>query len=93
MKRAIVDYKKLTPEILDLLIAKYPDGYNDKDIISFRNAKNELIEAVEVRTDEVIYLVKVSSKLVSHMEQYMDDDSDNLSDSMPASQDEVALEE
>jgi hypothetical protein len=30
------------------LVDKFPDGYDDSNIISFRNAKNELIEAVEV---------------------------------------------
>jgi len=35
MKRIIVDFKKLTPEILSLLVEKYPDGYDDKHIIVF----------------------------------------------------------
>jgi len=26
LKRVIVDFKKLTPEILSLLVEKYPDG-------------------------------------------------------------------
>ncbi len=63
MKRVIVDYKKLTPEVLNLLTQKFPDGYGDKDIIVFDNHKNETIEAVEVKTEDTIYLVKVSSKL------------------------------
>ncbi len=63
MKRVIVDYKKLTPRILNLLVSKYPDGYGDSDIITFENHHNEIIEAVEVRTTKTIYLVKVSSKL------------------------------
>ena len=58
MKRVIVDYAKLTNEILNLLIDKFPDGYDDTNIIRFKNAQNELIEAVEVRTSETIYLVK-----------------------------------
>ena len=37
MKRIIVDYKKLTPEILNLLVAKYPDEYLDRDIVVFKN--------------------------------------------------------
>lgn len=86
MKRVIVDYKKLTPAILGLLVAKYPDGYDDDDIISFRNARNELIEAVEVRTDEVIYLVKVSSKLVSYMEQFLDTDDNSATASQGKAQ-------
>ena len=63
MKRIIVNLKKLTPNIFTLLTKKFPDGYNDKDIIVFENHHNEIIEAVEVKTDDTIYLVKVSCKL------------------------------
>jgi len=70
MRRIIVDYAKLTGDILNLLVDKFPEGYDDSDIIRFRNAQNELIEAVEVRTEDTIYLVKVSTKLASRMEKY-----------------------
>ncbi|MDX1277178.1 hypothetical protein [Oceanihabitans sediminis] len=63
MRKLIVDYKKLTPEVLELLTEKFPDGYSDSDIIVFDNHKNETIEAVEVKTEDTTYLVKVSSKL------------------------------
>jgi DNA-directed RNA polymerase subunit delta len=76
MKRIIVDYSKLTNEILNLLVEKFPDGYDDSHIIRFRNAQNELIEAVEVRTEDTIYLVKVSTKLASRLEKYEDDIDD-----------------
>lgn len=74
MKRVIVDYAKLTNEILNLLVDKFPDGYDDSNIISFRNAKNELVEAVEVKTEDTIYLVKVSTKLADRIENYDEDD-------------------
>ena len=74
MKRVIVDYAKLTNEILNLLVERFPDGYDDSHIIRFRNAKNELIEAVEVRTEDTIYLVKVSTKLSDRIENYDEDD-------------------
>jgi hypothetical protein len=76
MKRIIVDYAKLTGDILNLLVEKFPDGYDSTDIIRFRNAKDELIEAVEVRTEDTIYLVKVSTKLASRMEKFEEDDLD-----------------
>jgi len=63
MKRVIVDYKKLTPKVLSLLTKKYPDGYGDRDIITFDDHHNQTIEAVEVKTKDTIYLVKVSTKL------------------------------
>ncbi len=74
MKRIIVDYKKLTPEILSLLVEKYPDGYDDDHVIVFKNARNETVEAVEVRTEDSIYLVKVSSRLATTMENFDEDD-------------------
>ncbi|POY36887.1 DNA primase [Flavobacterium alvei] len=74
MKRVIVDYAKLTHEILNLLVDKFPDGYDDSNIIRFRNAQNELIEAVEVRTEDTIYLVKISTKLADRIENYDEDD-------------------
>ena len=82
MKRIIVDFKKLTPEILSLLVEKYPDGYDDDHIVVFKNAQNEIVEAVEVRTSDTIYLVKVSSRLVNSMSSFdMDDyDSDEVNE-------------
>ena len=76
MRRVIVDYKKLNNEILDLLVDKFPYGYEQEDIITFINAKNEVVEAVEVRTEDTIYLVKVSKRLADTMESFKDDDND-----------------
>lgn len=97
MKRVIVDYKKLTNNILTLLVEKYPDGYGDDDIITFKNAHNDSIEAVEVKTDDTIYLVKISKHLASSMESFLDDDDDsqdNTSESIevPDDKDEDDLE-
>ena len=74
MKRIIVDYSKLTNEILNLLVDKFPEGYDDSNIIRFRNHKDEAIEAVEVKTDDTIYLVKISTKLSERMVSYDEDD-------------------
>ncbi len=86
MKRIIVDYKKLTPEILSLLVEKYPDGYDDNHIISFKNAKNEWIEAVEVKTEDTIYLVKVSARLEVSMANFDEDDYNEDEFSEPISE-------
>ncbi len=79
MKRVIVDYKKLTSEILSMLVEKYPDGYGDDDVIRFKNAKNETVEALEVRTEDTIYLVKVSTRLADTMENFDEDDEFSIS--------------
>ncbi|MDC1355879.1 hypothetical protein N8205_03450 [Flavobacteriaceae bacterium] len=88
MIRKIVDSQKLNEDILNLLVEKFPDGYSDKDIIAFRNAQNEYIEAVEVRTEDTVYLVKVGKRLVQAMEKHEeeeeedDDDDDSTNDSI-----------
>lgn len=74
MKRRIIDYEKLTTEVLDLLVEKFPDGYNYDDIMTFQNAKGETVKAVEVRTEDTIYLVKIGVKLEQKMEDYFEDE-------------------
>ena len=72
MRRVLVDYKKLSHEMAALLIETYPDGYGDDDIIAFKNAKGEFIEAVELRTEDTLYMVKISQSL-SHFIANFDD--------------------
>ena len=83
LKRVIVDFKKLTPEVLKLLIERYPDGYDDRDIFSFKNANGERVEAVEVLTVDTKYLVKISEKLEYTMENYDADDYEDFDDDDP----------
>ena len=83
LNRVIVDFKKLTPEVLKLLVDKYPDGYDDRNIISFRNGQGERIEAVEVLTEDTKYLVKISAKLEYTMENYDEDDYEDFEDDDP----------
>jgi hypothetical protein len=93
LKRIIVDFKKLTPEVLKLLVERYPDGYDDDHIITFKNANGERIEAVEVTTDDTKYLVKISAKLEVTMANYDEDDYEEFEDDDPDAIPDVALEE
>lgn len=69
MKRLIVDYKKLSEKILNLLDSQYPFGYDDDDIIKFKLASGEIAEAIEVRSEDTVYLIKVGSKLTQIIKQ------------------------
>jgi len=88
MRNIIVDYKKLTPEILNLLVEKFPDGYGIRDVIKFTNHKGQYIEAVEVSTEDTKYLVKISDELVDSMEAHEEDDDDGF----PLEIEEVAID-
>ena len=72
MLRKIVDYKKLNHEVAALLIENYPHGYGDSDIIEFKNMHGEYVEAVEVKTDDIIYLVKISKSLSNFIANFDD---------------------
>lgn len=88
-RRIIVDFKKLNDEILTLLVEKYPDGYSDKDVIVFKNAKGETVEAVEVQTQDTSYLVKISSRLESVMELFEEDEDYSFDDDVSFDEPEI----
>jgi len=72
MIRRLVDYKKLDHELAALLIETYPYGYGDDDIITFKNAHGEIIEAVEIQTVDTLYLVKISKSLANFISNFED---------------------
>lgn len=80
MKRIIKDYKNITPELLDILNERYPEGIDEDDLISFKNHLGELISAVEIRYEDDIYLIKVSKQLTAKMDEAMEDDDDEDGD-------------
>ena len=95
MKRAIVDYLKISDEILQKLVEKYPMGYKKRDIVTFTNAKGQKVEAVELRTEDTIYLVKVSAMLVDKMDDYEieEEEEDDFVDEGASSDDLVGIED
>ncbi|MCL5244398.1 hypothetical protein M4I21_01170 [Cellulophaga sp. 20_2_10] len=70
MLRKIVDYKKLDHTVAAKLIESYPHGYGDGDLIVFKNSKGEFVEAVEVKTEKIIYLVRISKSLSSFIANF-----------------------
>lgn len=80
MLRKLVDYKKLSHEVAARLIEMYPYGYGDEDIIMFKNVHGEIIEAVEVKTEDTIYLVKISKSLASFISNFEDNMEKELDD-------------
>lgn len=80
MLRKLVDYKKLDHELAALLIETYSDGYGDDDIITYRNAHGEIVEAVEIQTNDTLYLVKISKSLADFILNFDDNIEKELED-------------
>lgn len=72
MLRKLIDYKKLDHQLAALLIETYPYGYGDEDILIFKNAHGEFVEAVEIKSDDTIYLVKISKSLANFISNFDD---------------------
>ena len=83
MKRILIDYKKLDHDVAAVLIDSYPYGYGDEDIITLKKPNGEIIEAVEVKTKDAIYLVKISKSLsnfISNFEANIEKELDKSSE-------------
>jgi hypothetical protein len=65
----IKDYKTMTPELMALLVAAYPEGF-EYDTVYFTNAKGEKVEAVPLETEDTKYLIKVSTSLEKQFEAF-----------------------
>lgn len=75
-RNVIVDYKNITPEILELFTERYPYGYEDEDIIKFKNSKGEMVRAVPFETSDTKFLVKVSVQMDAKIDAFLDDDEE-----------------
>ena len=69
MKRVILDIHKLKPEIGHLLTDKYPNGYRERDLIVFQNSKGQKVKALQLDTDEVVYLIKVEQNYMINFDK------------------------
>ena len=76
MKRIIVGFDKLTPEILNLFVERYPDGYGDNDIIEFKNGTGETIQAVELKSTDTVYLIRIGKKMNQIIQEFEDEQSE-----------------
>jgi DNA-directed RNA polymerase subunit delta len=73
MLRRIIDFSKLTDQLLSLLNEKFPEGIDDDAVFSIENSKGERLSVVEVRDEENIFLVKVNAKMEAAMEDFDED--------------------
>lgn len=59
--KVVIDYSKLSSDLLDLFAETYPTGVVGKTL-RYPNSKGEIVTAVRLETDEFNYLVKLSTR-------------------------------
>lgn len=63
LKRIIKDYKTLSQEHIDLISEHFPNGFENENLVSFVTPKGEFIKALEIRTEDTIYLFKIDKNM------------------------------
>lgn len=74
LKRIIKDYKTISQEHIDLINRHFPNGFENDNLISFTTPKGEFIKALEIRTDDAIYLFKIDKNMKVDDEENQDND-------------------
>ena len=93
MKRVLIDYKKLDRDVAALLIDLYPHGYGDEDIIVLKKPNGDIIEAVEVKTADTLFLVKISKSLSNFIANFDENIEKELENAPSGEAVDVALNE
>lgn len=60
-RKVVIDYSRLSEELLAIFDETYPTGIAGKTI-RFPNSKGEIVSAVRIETDDTIYLVKIMAR-------------------------------
>lgn len=94
-KRLIVSIDNLPEGVPEAIRKKYPDGYNDY-VIKVPKGNNDYFYAITVDTDSASYLVKVSVKVdsvVDNDEKEPDDDIEIDPENKPLADDPDDIED
>ena len=81
-KRSIVSYDKLSPNLKKALLKSFPDGFRNA-LTEIKTPNGESLEALIWETDEIIYMVKITSMLTNAIDLYDDDENDLMDIAKP----------
>lgn len=77
--RVVKDYDNLSEELINEIKEKYPYGF-EKHLITFKNAKGELVSAFPFEGEEYYYLVRMTKKEAIRIAEDDDDFEDDEDD-------------
>ena len=80
MERRIRSFNTLTDELRDKLQEQYPDGIESSHIRTVSTPKGENLRVIELRTAEVMYLIKVNTESREAMDEFLEQDNDDDDD-------------
>jgi len=69
----VINFQNLTPDLLEILHKRYPDGYQNH-VIKVTTPKNDYFYGVTLDTPDISYLVKVPVKIDANPEEIEEKD-------------------
>ena len=69
MKRIIKEFNSLSDRHFHMIKRQYPKGFGDNDLKALKTSDGNYFDALEVRTKEAIYLVKVTHDMLEQIDQ------------------------
>jgi hypothetical protein len=88
----VTSYQNLTPELLELLHKKYPDGYQNH-VIKVTPPNNVPFYAVTLDTADISYLVKVPVKIDTNPDDFDEKDYGDSEDETAAPEGDFEAED
>jgi hypothetical protein len=73
MKRVIKNYLNIEKRHIELIAAAYPEGFGDDDLQSLTMPNGKFLRALEVRTEDTVYLFRIDSEMMEVLEEATDD--------------------
>lgn len=74
IKRVIKNYLNIEQRHIKLIAAAFPEGFGDDDLQLLTLPNGQYLRALEVRTEDTIYLFRIDSEMIEVLEEATDDD-------------------
>ena len=76
MERRIRSFDTLTEELREKLQEQFPDGIENSHIRTVSTPKGENLRVIELKTPDVMYLIKINTESREAMDEFLDQESD-----------------
>ena len=74
MKRIILHENHLPKVLHEQLALQFPNGIDEEDLVWFQNSRGDMESAVELKSEDVTYLICISLAMREKLEDYEFDD-------------------
>ena len=68
------DYRSITDDHMRMIKTQYPHGFSDSDLVTLKRSDGSYFDALELRSEDAVYLVKVNHNLLEAIDLFEEGD-------------------